>query len=75
MTIAAIPTDKTGGKLFIKDFRQDKDKAFVKMRSTYNDIPFFEVQLFQQDDNCVICGDDGTVLYRFSIDWIKKICA
>ena len=73
MKIAAIPTDKTGGKLFIKDFRQEADKAFVMMKTTYNDMPFMEVQIFQQDDNCVICGDDGTVLYRFSINWIEKI--
>jgi len=72
-TIAAIPADSVGGKLWIKDFRVDGDKLFVKYKSTYNDIPFKETEIFNIDNNFVITGADGTVLFRFNIGWIDKI--
>lgn len=66
--IAMIPADKEGNMLFIKDFRvDDKGRAFVKYRSTYNSIPFTETMIQSVDGgkSCVICGDDGTILFRF----------
>jgi len=73
--ILAIPADNTGNKLFLKDPRRDGDRLFVKYRSTYNDIPFVEVEIFLVDDgrNYVITGDDGTVLWRFGKQWIDKL--
>lgn len=74
-SICCIPADNNGNKLWIKDFREDGKRAFVKYRSTYNDIPFMEVEVFVVDGgkNLVITGDDGTVLFRFSVGWIKKL--
>ena len=74
-TICCIPADNNGNKLWIKDFREDRERAFVKYRSTYNDIPFMEVEVFVTDGgkNLVITGDDGTVLFRFSVSWINKL--
>ena len=74
--IAMIPADEQGNKLFIKDVRVDeKKRMFVKYKSTYNDIPFMETELYGVDNgrNCAICGDDGTILYRFSIDWLNSL--
>jgi hypothetical protein len=73
--IACIVADNTGNKLWIKDFREDKGRLFLKYRSTYNDIPFTETEVFIVDDglNCVITGEDGTVLYRFGVKWLEKI--
>ena len=72
--IAMIPSDKVGNKLFIKDLRIDeKQRIFVKYKSTYNDMPFLETEIFlvDNDQNCAICGDDGTILYRFSTKWLS----
>lgn len=74
--IAMIPADSNGNKLFLKDVRIDeKGRLFVKYKSTFNDMPFFEVELYSVDScqNFAICGDDGTVLYRFSALWIQKL--
>ena len=71
-----IPCDNVGNKLFIKDLRIDeKQRTFVKYKSTYNDIPFMEVELYGVDNgqNCAICGDDGTILYRFSVEYLSTI--
>ena len=71
-----IPADKQGGFIYIKDFRIDEEKRmFVQYRSTYNDIPFMETQIHIVDEgqNAVICGDDGTVIWRFSVGWIQNI--
>ncbi len=70
-----IPTDSAGNFLFIKDFRIDDKRFFAEYKSTYNQIPFIEVELFlaDSDQNFTICGDDGTVLYRFSIAWMQKL--
>ena len=75
MTIAMIPTDSIGNKLFIKDLRIDENKVFVKYKSTYNQVPFFEVELNIIDEGKVatINGDDGTVLYRFSTGFLNAI--
>jgi hypothetical protein len=74
-SICCIPADNNGNKLWIKDFREDGKRAFVKYRSTYNNIPFMEVEVFVTDGgkNLVITGDDGTVLFRFSVSWINKL--
>ena len=74
--IAMIPVDKVGNKLFIKDLRIDeKQRIFVKYKSTYNDMPFMEVELYEVDNgqNCAICGDDGTILYRFSTECLSSL--
>ena len=76
MTIAMIPADNIGNKIYIKDLRIAEDKkVFVMFRSTYNDMPFIEVELGSVDSgkNCAIFGDDGTVLYRFSTQWLGAI--
>ena len=75
--IAMIPADGKGNKLFIKDFREDeaKGKYYAKYKSTFNDVPFMEVELNLADEgrNVTINGDDGTVLYRFSTSYIARI--
>jgi len=71
--ILCIPADDEGNKLFIKDLREDNKKLFVKYKSTFNDIPFSETELFHVDDNYVITGSDGTVLWRFSKEWLEKL--
>ena len=77
--IAMIPADNQGNKVFIKDLRVDeKQRIFIKYKSTYNDMPFMEVELHVVDNNqnCAICGDDGTILYRFSTKWLSSLnCA
>ena len=75
-TIAMIPVDSSGNKLFIKDLRVDeKQRTFIKYKSTYNDMPFMEVELYGVDNgkNCAICGDDGTILYLFSTAWLSSL--
>ena len=71
--IVSIPTDREGNKLYLKDLRVDKDKIFVKYKSTYNDVGFMETEIFSVDNNYVITGDDGTILYRFSAEWLNKL--
>lgn len=73
--ICCIPADLEGNKLWLKDFRQDGKRMFVKYSSTYNDIPFQETEIYQVDGgkNVVITSDNGTVLFRFSAEWIKKL--
>ena len=73
--IACIKADNVGNKLWIKDYREDKEHLYLKYKSTYNDIPFTETEVFLVDEgkNCVITGEDGTVLYRFNIGWLAKI--
>lgn len=74
--VVMIPADSNGNKLFLKELRIDeKYRLFVKYKSTFNDMPFFEVELYSVDSgqNFAICGDDGTVLYRFSELWIQKL--
>lgn len=71
-TILCIPADGQGNKLWIKDFREENGRFFAQYRSTYNDMPFFETELFLADENknFTICADNGTAMFRFSIQWI-----
>ena len=73
--IACVVADNVGNKLYLKDLREDKGRLFLKYRSTYNDIPFTETEVFIMDGgtSCVITGEDGTVLFRFSPSWLAKI--
>lgn len=73
--ITAIPADNNGNKLFLKDFREENNRFFVKYKSTYNDIPFVETEIFliEQGHNFVITGEDGTILWRISPIWIQKL--
>ncbi len=75
VVIQCIPADKVGNKLFLKEFRQNGNRLFVKYKSTYNDIPFIEVEIFSADGgkNCVITGDDGTVLWRFPAAILERL--
>lgn len=75
MTIGCIKADDFGNKLYLKEPRREGNKIFVKYRSTYNDIPFQEVELYPADGgrNFIITGDDGTVLWIFNVGWIDKI--
>ena len=66
-TIQAIPINRNGDLLFIKDFARNEDKMFLSYRSMINDIPFQRQQVFEHQNNVLITGDDGTVLYRFPI--------
>ncbi len=73
--ITCIVADNIGNKLFLKELREDKNRLFLKYKSTYNDIPFQETEVFIVDEgcNCVITGEDGTILYRFNVNWLNKI--
>lgn len=74
--VAMIPADNQGNFLYIKDVRIDeKGIVWGKYKSTYNDIPFRETILTPTDmgQTFSICGDDGTVIFRFSAQWIEKI--
>ena len=73
-TICCIPADNNGNKLWIKDFMENEGRFFIKYKSTYNDIPFIKTEIYLVDEgkNFAITGNDGTVLWRFSINWISK---
>lgn len=66
-TIQAIPINRNGDLLFIKDFEVKEDKMVLSYRSMINDIPFIRQQVFEHQGSVLITGDDGTVLYRFPI--------
>ena len=70
---AMIPVDNNGNMLFVKNFTRKDDRFFVDFKSTYNSIGFTNREIYLADEgkNFVICGDDGTVLYRFSAAWIN----
>jgi len=71
--IVTVPADTRGNKLFLKDLRVESDKTLIKYRSTYNDMPFIETELFGDGKgNCIILGDDGTVLWRFSQQFLSN---
>jgi len=72
--ILCIKADEFGNKLFIKHYSKMNDRMFCFYRSTYNDMPFQETELFLVDNNknVAICGDDGTIMWRFSIDLLDK---
>ena len=69
-----IPADRDGNRLFLKDFREDKGRYFVKYKSTYNDIPFVDTEIWIVDGgkNFVITGEDGTILWRFPINILLR---
>lgn len=73
--IVCIPADQQGGKLFLKDLREENNRMFLKYKSTYNDIPFTETEIYGADEgkNFVITGEDGTILWRFSSTWLQKL--
>ena len=73
-TILCIPADNIGNKLWLKEFREENSKYLIKYKSIYSGILFQDIELFTVDGgkNCVITGDDGTVLYRFSVGWLSK---
>lgn len=71
-TIQAIPINRNGDLLFIKDFEQVGDKLFLSYRSMINDIPFQRQQVFKHEGNILITADNGTILYRFPIQLAIK---
>lgn len=73
--ICCIPADNNGNKLWIKDFVTREGKDYLKYKSTYNDMPFTETEIFSVDggQNVAICGTDGTILFRFNINWLSKL--
>lgn len=73
-TIVAIPADNKGNKLYIKELRTERDRLFLKYRSTFNDIPFVETEIFGDGKkNIVIVGDNGAVIWRFAESWLSKL--
>lgn len=74
-SILSIPADKDGNKLFIKNYSVMNDRMFCSYKSTYNDMPFQQTELFFVDDNknVAICGTDGTILWRFNYKLLKSI--
>ena len=71
--ICCIPANNNGDKLFIKDYRTSDDRHFVKYKSTYNNIPFRDTEIYATENGVVICGEDGTVIWRFDVKWIQKL--
>lgn len=73
--ILSIPADKEGNKLFIKNYSSMNGRMFCSYKSTYNDMPFQQTELFFVDDNknVAITGTDGTILWRFPFDLLKSI--
>ncbi len=70
--IICIPADNVGNKLWLKELRKKNNRMYIKYRSTYNDMPFIETEIYQVDDgnNFAITSDNGTILYRFSVNWL-----
>lgn len=73
--ILTIPADREGNKLFIKHFHIIHNRMFCSYKSTYNDMPFQETELFFADNskNVVICGEDGTVLWRIPYKLVNQL--
>lgn len=72
--ILSIPADNEGNKLFIKNYSFMNGRMFCSYKSTYNDMPFQQTELFFVDNkNVAITGTDGTVLWRFPFDLLKSI--
>ena len=70
-TIQAIPLDNKGNLLFLKEFREENGKYYIKYRAMINDIPFQEDELYLVDNgqNFAITGDNAKVLYRFNVQF------
>jgi hypothetical protein len=73
--ITCIPADNKGNKLWLKDLKTKQDRTYVKYKSTYNDMPFIETEIYTigGGEHAVITGDDGTVLYRFHKSWLERL--
>lgn len=73
--IACIPVDAEGNKLWLKEPAIKSGKTFIKYKSTHNDVPFTETEIYTTDNekNFVITGDDGTVIYRFPVRWVETL--
>ena len=70
-TIQALPLDNKGNLLFLKDFREENGRFYIKYRAMINDIPFQEDELYLVDDGktFVITGNNGKALYRFPVQY------
>lgn len=73
--IACIPADNKGNKLWLKELKIENNRIFIKYKSTYNDIPFTETEIFAVDNglNFAITGNNGVILYRFSAKWLNGL--
>ena len=72
-TILAIPAGH-GYMLYLKEFEEINNKFFIKYRTSYNDIPFTDTEIFlaNNNKNFVITGEDGTVLWRFPVQLVLQ---
>lgn len=68
-TIQAVPLDNKGNLLFLKEFREENGKYFIKYRAMINEIPFRETELYLVDNgqNFAITGSNAKVIYRFNV--------
>lgn len=67
------PVDNAGNMLLLRNFEETEDhKLYIEFRSTLNDLPFERREVYAVDEgkSIVICGDDGTVLYRIPTAFI-----
>lgn len=71
--IKSIRINQEGDLLFIREFREENGRYFIKYRSMVNDIPFQEIELFVEDIEFVIVGGNGKVLYRFMIEALEGL--
>lgn len=69
--IQAVPLDSKGNLLFLKEFREENGKFYIKYRAMINDIPFQETELYLIDggQNFAITGSNAKILYRFNIQF------
>lgn len=72
--IQAIPLNSKGDLLFLKEFREENGRYFIKYRAMINEIPFKEEEIFLVDNNTnfVIVGGNGVILYRFPVELALK---
>ena len=69
--IQSIPINREGDLLFLKEFREDNGRFFIKFKSMMNEIPFKEEELFLVDENqnFVILGGNGKPVFRFPVQF------
>lgn len=69
--IQAVPLNKEGDLLFLKEFREENGRYFIKYRAMINQIPFQETELYLVDNgqNFAITGDNAKILYRFHVSF------
>lgn len=72
MKIACIPADQEGGKLWIRNLTIEDNQPFIEYKTTYNDMPWAKTPTYPIEDGkfFVITGDDGTILYTYSSQWL-----